>query len=247
MQEHWDATVQSWRGTPRDAFLRSYSDEVNGALLRRWLTSVEGRVLKTDLFDEAVGDGLYPTLRSLRATLVGVDVSPTVVAAARARYPELETAVADVRALPYADGSFDVVVSNSTLDHFDSPGEIELALRELRRVLAPGGVLVVTLDNPRHPLVALRNALPFHVLSRTRLVPYPVGATFDRERLATTLAKQGFEVTDTESIMHFPRLLAAALRRAGIAPRRLLAIEKLSRLPTRYRTGQFIAARAVRI
>lgn len=243
-QEHWDEVVASWRGTPRETFLRGYSDAVNIALLQRWLPDLrESHVLKTDLFDEAVGAGLHPYLRSHGATVAGIDLSPAAVAAARERYPELEATAGDVRTLSYPDSTFDVVVSNSTLDHFASFREIERALSELRRVLARGGILVVTLDNARNPLVALRNLLPLRLLQRARLVPYSVGTTCGHKRLASLLRKTGFEVTDETAIMHVPRVVAPVARRRG--PRSLLAFERLSRLPTRYFTGQFVAARAV--
>jgi SAM-dependent methyltransferase len=245
--EHWDDVVASWRGTPRETFLRGYSDAVNTALLERWLPDLgESRVLKTDLFDEAVGTGLHPYLRSHGATVTGVDISPVAVAAARERYPDLDAAIGDVRALSYADSTFDVVVSNSTLDHFTAVGEIETALRELQRVLRPGGLLVITLDNPGNPLVWLRNALPLPLLKRLRLVPYQVGTTYDHKSLARLLRDAGFAVTASDVIMHVPRVLAGALRSIGLGSLRpLLAVEALSRLPTRRLTGQFIAARAV--
>src|SRR5204863_8026948 len=75
-------------------------------------------------------------------------------------FPTRRSSDLDVRALPFADGSFDVVVSTSTLDHFQARADIDTALRELHRVLASDGLAVVTLDNPWNPLVALRNALP---------------------------------------------------------------------------------------
>lgn len=252
----WDGLVAAWPGTRRDGLLRAYSDEVNTALLRRWLPPVGGRrVLKTDLFDEAVGRGLFPTLGALDATVVGVDVSPATAGSARARYAALRATAADVRRLSYADASFDVVVSNSTLDHFESVADIETALGEIRRVLVPGGVLLVTLDNPRHPLVALRNALPAGPLRRLRLVPYEVGATCDHRRLASLLERAGFAVTHRHAVMHVPRVVAAlpafAFGRWGPLDRwflRLLrAAEGCARLPSRYVTGQFIAVRAVRV
>ncbi len=62
--------------------------------------------------------------------------------------------------LPFPDGAFDRVFSNSTLDHFDSRDDIREALRELARVLHPEGELLLTLDNLANPVVRLRNALP---------------------------------------------------------------------------------------
>src|SRR5439155_9591923 len=61
-----------------------------------------------------------------------------------AREPRLRFEVADGRALPFADGSFDHAYSISVLEHI--PGEgAAAALRELARVVRPGGRIAVTL------------------------------------------------------------------------------------------------------
>jgi SAM-dependent methyltransferase len=156
----WDAVVRAWRETPATLLLRAYSDAANRRLLERWVPTRAGRVLKTDVFDEAVAEGLAPFLARRADALVAIDASPAAVEAARRRRPELDARVADVRSLPFEDGSFDVVVSTSTLDHFQARADIDTALLELGRVLAPGGLAVVTLDNPWNPLVALRNGPP---------------------------------------------------------------------------------------
>jgi SAM-dependent methyltransferase len=230
--------------------LRAYSDAVNTALLRTWLpVPVAGRVLKTDLFDEAMGEGLAGELGLRCGSVVGIDVSAPVVAAARERYPVLELVQADVRDLPFADGSFAAVLSNSTLDHFETVEEIDRALRELRRVLVPGGRLLVTLDNAANPLVALRNALPFAMLRRLDLVAYRTGRTTGPPGLRRLVASAGFEVEGTTALMHVPRVVVRGLRPLGEERmlRGLLPCERLGRLPTRYVTGQFVAAFARRV
>ena len=239
----WDAVVRTWRETRGSSLLRAYSDEVNRRLLERWLPRDCGRMLKTDVFDEAVAEGLSPFLAARAQAFVAIDASPETVAAARRRHPELDTRVADVRALPFADESFDVVISTSTLDHFPSRAGIEAALGELHRVLVPGGLAVLTLDNPLNPLVALRNAMPFRPLARMGLVPYYVGATLGPRGLGAALESVGFAVEELAAVMHVPRIAARALR----PPLRLLlAAERLERWPTRFLTGQFVAARARR-
>ena len=241
--DEWDAVARNWRSTPANSLLRAYSDAVNRRLLERWLPRRCGRVLKTDVFDEAVAEGLTPFLAARADAVVAIDTSAEAVAAARRRHPQLDARVGDVRALPFEDGSFDVVVSTSTLDHFRSHAEVGTALRELRRVLAPGGLAVVTLDNPWNPLVALRNALPFRPLARARLVPYYVGATLGPRRLREALADAGFAVEELAAVMHVPRVAARALR---LPLRLLLAGELLARAPSRFLTAQFVAARARR-
>lgn len=240
----WEQALSAVPRSKGQRALRAYADAVNRGLLARWLPGGDlGRVLKTDLFEEALGEGLAPFLTTHAEQVDAIDVSETIVAEARCRHPGLRAICCDVRELPYEDGAFDAVVSPSTLDHFEAPAEIEVALRELCRVLRPGGLLAVSFDNPTNPLVALRNALPFSWLNRIGLVPCYVGATCGRRELRGMLARAGFDVRETTAVMHVPRVAVVALR-PGV--RRLRALERLERLPTRYLTGQFVAARAIK-
>jgi SAM-dependent methyltransferase len=72
-------------------------------------------------------------------TSVGVDIDPEVLAG-----QDRETHVADMRALPFADASFDSVLSVQSLEHVPDP---ERVLAEAARVLAPGGVAVFVTPN----------------------------------------------------------------------------------------------------
>jgi SAM-dependent methyltransferase len=239
----WENALSELPRTRRHLFLRAYGDEVNRLLLERWLPKSAGRVLKTDLFEEAVGDGLAGLLRERFRRVDAIDVSRAVAGEAARRHPELNVACCDVRELPFADGTFDVVVSTSTLDHFETVADISAALRELGRVLTPGGTLVVSLDNLANPLVAVRNALPFRWLQRIGLVPHYVGATCRPRELQRLLAGAGFDVNATTAIMHVPRVIALAVGRGMDT---MLWFERLGELPSRVLTGQFVAARAAR-
>jgi SAM-dependent methyltransferase len=248
----WESAVSDWPTTRGHRLLRAYADELNARLVESWLGDGPRprRLLKTDLFDEAVGSGLYPCLQTVADGIEGIDVSEAVVEAAGDRYPELDVAQADVRDLPYRDASFDCVVSCSTLDHFRTASELESALAELARVLVPGGRLLVTLDNGANPLVAFRNALPWSWLRSVRLVPCYVGRTSTFSVFRTQLRAAGFEIERKATLMHVPRV--AVLGLGVLSPLRpaqlqlLLSGERLGRIGTRELTGQFIAALAVK-
>lgn len=77
----------------------------------------------------------------------GCDPSPGMLDRARARSRDVRWLGCRSEALPYPDGAFDAVVSSHAFHFFDQPA----ALREFRRVLAPGGTLVVVLLNPVTP------------------------------------------------------------------------------------------------
>ena len=253
----WEVLGASWIENKPQQVWRAHSDAVNRSLLRRWLATTAGnRLLKTDVFDEAVGEGLYPELRRCASSMVGIDVSLSVLRAAHRHYPDLSCICTDTRILPFANSSFDTVVSISTLDHFASVEQIAAALVELARVLRPGGSLVLTLDNLLNPVIALRAALPFSLLNRLGLVPYQVGATCGPRRLKRLVRTAGFDVVECCAVLHAPRVLAVALAdrierhtpaRTHEAYLRLLRkTESLARLPTRFLTGHFVALLATK-
>ena len=213
-------------------------------------------LLKTDLFDEAVSEGLYSLLASRARQVYGMDLSAGILRIAWSRHAGLKSFVADVGSLPFNDSTFDVVVSNSTLDHFETHEEIVTSLRELYRVLRPAGRLLLTLDNLANPVITLRQRLPFDPLNRLGILPYYVGSTFRPHHLRRVLERLGFCVSEMGAVLHCPRLPAVALcgflaRYATWGAQRrflrlLMAFEGLSRWPTRFLTGHFIVVNALK-
>jgi ubiquinone/menaquinone biosynthesis C-methylase UbiE len=104
-----------------------------------------GRVL-----DAACGTGRHAGfLAGLGHTVTGVDLSPDMLAVARANVPGASFLEGDLVALPVDDAAFDLVVCGLALAHV---ADLAAAVRELSRALAPGGELVVS---ALHPFQAL--------------------------------------------------------------------------------------------
>jgi len=253
----WEGFPETYQAQGLQRLWRAHSDAVNNALVARWRPAEKmDTLLKTDLFDEAVSDGLSPLLNSLAGRVFYMDLSLEVHEMAKHRYCSLQTIGADVRHLPFPNSTFDGIVSNSTLDHFESPDEILTSLKELYRVLRPGGQMILTLDNPTNPIILLRNGLPFRLLYRMKIVPYYIGVTLGPCPLQHLLKEVGFKVLEVDAIMHCPRVLAVAMARwaekhTSLRTQRsflrlLMAFEGLSRLPTRFLTGYFVAVKVTK-
>lgn len=110
-----------------------------------------GGVMELFWRDVALAVGLDPDWRSLHE-----------------RRAPLPAACALGEALPFTDGAFDLVIALWVLEHLPDP---ERVLREVRRVLSPGGVFLFLTPNALHPLVwANRLSLAFPAIQRA-LVP----------------------------------------------------------------------------
>jgi SAM-dependent methyltransferase len=78
----------------------------------------------------------------------GADLAAAAVELARDRVPEADLHVASLASLPFESERFDLVVSNDVLQHVDE-GEVDRSLAELRRVLKPGGTLLLRTNGAR--------------------------------------------------------------------------------------------------
>jgi SAM-dependent methyltransferase len=117
------------------------------------------------VLDAGCGAG-YGSAELARAAerVVGVDRAPGAIEFARAHYaaPNLTFEEASCEALPHSDGSFDLVVAFEVIEHLE---DWRGFLREVRRVLAPNGQLVVSTPNKLYYTESRGpdGANPFHV------------------------------------------------------------------------------------
>jgi demethylmenaquinone methyltransferase / 2-methoxy-6-polyprenyl-1,4-benzoquinol methylase len=109
------------------------------------------------------GDLAVAARKSGAGSVVGIDFSERMLERARRKAPDLEWLQADVLALPFDDASFDSAVVGFGVRNVE---DLEAGLRELRRVLRPGGRLgILEITTPRGPLA------PFYKLWFDRIVP----------------------------------------------------------------------------
>jgi SAM-dependent methyltransferase len=94
------------------------------------------------LLDIACGGGGFLACAARTGVkCTGVDFSDAMIEHARGRFPGLDFQQGDAEALAYGDGTFDCVSMNFGILHLENP---ERALREIHRVLVPGGVMAFT-------------------------------------------------------------------------------------------------------
>ena len=146
------------------------------------------------------GDLAIADRRAGAAHVTGLDFSEQMLARARRKAADVEWVQGDLLALPFEDGSFDAATVGFGVRNVD---DLSLALRELRRVLRPGGRLaILEITQPRGPLK------PFFSLWFDRVVPLLGRLAADPE---------AYEYLP-RSVKRFPgpAALAGQLRAAGL-------------------------------
>jgi ubiquinone/menaquinone biosynthesis C-methylase UbiE len=133
---------------------RPAHDEVIEALNDRGARKVADIACGTGILAGRIAGELHPD------EIYGVDMSDGMLAQARARSSEVQWRKGPAEHLPFEDDTLDAVVTTSAFHFFDQPA----ALREFRRVLAPGGLAAVATLSPRQ-------RLPLNRLSASRLNP----------------------------------------------------------------------------
>ncbi len=158
------------------------------------------RVLKTDLWDEARNTRILAWASEQGARGYGIDISPPTVAQARSAFSRtaLGAAVADVRDIPFLDDAFDIVYSMGTIEHFD---ETEQAVREIARVLKPGGRAIVGVPNRHDPFL---RPLLAAALQGLGLYAYGFEKSYTRRALGEMLQRSGLTIVAETAILFIP-------------------------------------------
>lgn len=167
------------RSNDYDSFARAYAAENENSLVNAYyerpaMLALAGEVTGRHILDAGCGAGpLTAALRERGAAVTGIDSSAAMLALARQRLGEdVSLKLVDLRdPLPFDDETFDDIVSSLVLHYLQDWGP---ALGELRRVLKPGGRLIVSVE---HPIIAymIQDPLPNYLATNS----YSFDWTFD--------------------------------------------------------------------
>jgi demethylmenaquinone methyltransferase/2-methoxy-6-polyprenyl-1,4-benzoquinol methylase len=139
---------------------------MTAGLDRRWRREAAEAVVRPgdNVLDSCCGTGdLAIAAAEAGGKVTGIDFSKPMLERARRKAPELEWVEGDALALPFADGSFDAATVGFGVRNLS---ELDRGLREMRRVLCPGGRLaILEITRPRGLLA------PFYRLWFDILIP----------------------------------------------------------------------------
>jgi ubiquinone/menaquinone biosynthesis C-methylase UbiE/catechol 2,3-dioxygenase-like lactoylglutathione lyase family enzyme len=196
------------------------------------------------LLEVGVGSGrLLARLAERGWDVAGIDTAPRMLELARAQVPGARLEVACVEQLPFEDESFDAVVAVGVLEY----GDLEASLRELARVLCPGGRAVIGVRNSAAPTVAW-SAHVMHPLARRvkRVLPFGRRLPSTTRRppslgeLSKLLERVGLRVERVENVGS--AVLPDPLDRLPFAYRAARAAEASPRLRATFGTQRLILA-----
>ncbi len=245
--QYWDSTADAPSSFHKEVAL--YKREQHIQLIKKW-ADVRGKtVLKTDCYEEAKGqDHFLDWIAKYTKHAYGMDISSNITSMAQKRFKNATFVPCDVQKLPFKDNFFDVIISNSTLDHFPVP-KVRKALKELHRVMKKDGTFILTLDNKENPLYYIF----YQIRKLMKTDPFYVDQCYTFNE-ATKLAEEaGFTVHETTSIVH---VVTPFNKIAVMLPQNKFTqtfiklmvklFSKLENLPTHRHTGWFVSLRCTK-
>lgn len=136
MSSDWDRSAEAWLAAMRDE-----GDWARVAVLDRVMLERVSLASPSRVLDVGCGEGRFCRLLNRPGrTIAGIDPTRALIEAARQRHPGGDYHIGRAESLPFADASFDLVLSYLSLVDIEPLG---LAVEEMVRVLAPGGKLLL--------------------------------------------------------------------------------------------------------
>lgn len=205
---HWDVIARQMPDIFRAASTGYYRRR-EIALIRRHVGDLHGqRVLKLDLWNEAVNTRILNWIESQGADAHGMDISFVTASRARANADQAEDKLqllqSDIRDVPYAENTFDFIYTMGTIEHNDHYIE---SVHEIHRVLKPGGVAIIGV--PHKWDLFLR---PFFVwlLDSLGLYLYAPEKCMSAGQLGEVLENAGLKVRKRTGMLFMPGILRIA-------------------------------------
>lgn len=179
------------------------------ALIRRSVGSLQGkRVLKLDLWNEAVNTRILQWMRSEGAEAFGMDISYVTTSRACRNFQRgegpLHLVQADIRHIPFESDSFDFIYTMGTIEHID---EYQKALQEVWRVLKVGGKAIIGVP---HKWNIFFRPLLVMALDLFDKYPYSPEKSFGFGELRRLVENSGLRVIRRTGILTIPGIIRMA-------------------------------------
>jgi len=205
---------KSYGATPAENYQRFFVPSIGGPVAE---DLIEAACLQRGerVLDVACGTGVVARLAAERVgaagAVAGLDVNPGMLAVAgsqAATAAPIEWHQASAESMPLPDEAFDVVLCQMGLQFI--PGKLA-ALREMRRVLTPGGRALVSVPGPKPPLfAAMTDALARHLSPQAASFGDLVFSMHDVDELTELMRSAGFRNVDAQAKLKTLRLPAPA-------------------------------------
>ena len=191
---------KSYAASPAENYQRYFVPAI-GRPVADDLIAVAGLQPGQRVLDVACGTGVVTRLAAERVgaagAVAGLDVNPGMLAVARSQTPpgtSIDWHQANADSMPLPDEAFDVVLCQMGLQFVSSK---LAALREMRRVLKPGGRALVTVPGPKPPLFEIMtDALARHLSPQAASFSDVVFSMHDVDELGELMRSAGFRKVD---------------------------------------------------
>jgi SAM-dependent methyltransferase len=223
LREQWEAHASQWiawaRAPGHDSFWRYHRDQ--------FLQIVPSPGRRT--VDIGCGEGrLTRHLKTLGHRVVGLDASPSLVAAARHLDPSMDVRLADAATLPLDDASADLAIAFMSLHDIDA---MAAAVREVARILEPNGRFCLAIVHPINSAGRFENDTaadaPF-VIRGEYLRSFDYADTIERDGLSMTFHSRHRPLESYFMALEEAGLLVETLRETRI-PDHAVVLERSRR------------------
>lgn len=203
--QHWDNIAKNMPDIFHAASTQYYRRR-EIALIQRHLNTLEKhKILKLDLWNEAVNTRIMNWLETQGAETYGLDISHITAYRALSnssiKYESFRIVQADIDCIPFPDNSFDVVYAMGTIEHNK---EYELSLSEIYRVLSPGGKAIIGV--PHKWDIFLRPVF-VGILDLFGKYLYSPERSMSANQLKRALQKSGFQIRNRTGLLLMPGFL----------------------------------------